>query len=208
MNAPTDHPLAQNVSLPPSFQALCPPPQLLPGESIDHYQALQAAIFQDLAPHTAIEWLLAIDIAELSWEMQRYRVLRHRLLVAYRQRAVESTLRRIDVAGVPFHAHADAELFTIKNALEWQLDPLAKADIEDRLHSYGFDEHALNMEVYVQAREILALFESLLNGTQLRRLVLLKEINNLRRANKSESLNSRSARHSFLASQREPQYGK
>lgn len=36
------------------------------------------------------------------------------------------------------------------------------------------------MEAYVQVREFLSLFESLLNGAQLRRLLLLKEINNLR----------------------------
>jgi hypothetical protein len=26
-------------------------------------------------PRSAIEWLLAIDVAELSWEIQRYRIL-------------------------------------------------------------------------------------------------------------------------------------
>lgn len=44
------------------------------------------------------------------------------------------------------------------------------------------DHHAISMEVYVQAREILALFESLLNGAQLRHLLLLKEISNIRRS--------------------------
>ncbi|MDD1519210.1 MULTISPECIES: hypothetical protein [Bradyrhizobium] len=51
-----------------------------------------------------------------------------------------------------------------------------------KLPGYGFDQHAISMEVYVQAREILVLFESLLNGAQLRRLMLLKEINNFRRS--------------------------
>jgi len=41
------------------------------------------------------------------------------------------------------------------------------------------------MEVYVQAREILMLFESLLNGAQLRRPMLLKEMNNLRRSRRA-----------------------
>lgn len=45
------------------------------------------------------------------------------------------------------------------------------------------------MEVYVQAREILALFESLLNGAQLRRLMLLKEINNLQRSKMADLAN-------------------
>ncbi|MBP0116032.1 hypothetical protein, partial [Bradyrhizobium vignae] len=147
-------------------------------------RTLQAAIFRDINPQSAIEWLLAIDIAELSWEMQRYRVLRHRLLRTYRQKAVEMTLRRIDVVGVPHHSQQIAELHTIKNALDWQLTPSAAVEIESRLQSYGFDQHAISMEAYVQARELLTLFEGLLNGAQVRRLLLLKEIDNFRPASK------------------------
>ncbi|MCA1471248.1 hypothetical protein I6F09_25620 [Bradyrhizobium sp. IC3195] len=183
MNGPVSLHQEQFASvLPSQFQALCPPPQLLPGENIEHYRAVQGAIFRDIEPQSAVEWLLAIDIAELSWEVQRYRVLQHRLLRAYRQKAVEVTLRRIDVLGVPCHLQEVAEIHTIKNALDWQLDPSAAAEIEARLRFYGFDEHALNMEVHVQAREILAVFEALLNGAQLRRLLLLKEISNLRQS--------------------------
>ena len=79
---------------------LAPPPLLLPGESLDHYQALRHAIFADLAPRSAIAWLIAIDIAELSWEIQRYRCLRHKLLETYRQKAIEAALRRIDMIGI------------------------------------------------------------------------------------------------------------
>ncbi|SCB43270.1 hypothetical protein GA0061099_1007238 [Bradyrhizobium yuanmingense] len=184
MNGPVNLSKSQQTSvLPPQFEALCPPPQLLPGENIDHYQALQAVIFRDLDPQSAIEWLLAIDIAELSWEIQRYRILRHRLLSTYRQKAVEMTLRRVDLAGIAPDFQDVAEIYTINNALDWQLDASAALDIEARLRSYGFDQHAISMEVYVQAREILALFESLLNAAQLRRLILLREIHALQRSN-------------------------
>lgn len=184
MNGPVSLPQAQlAIVLPSEFEALCPPPQLLPGESIDHYHAVQAAIFRDIDPQSAIEWLLAIDIAELSWEMQRYRILRHRLLNTYRQKAIEVTLRRIDMAGIDPDFQDVAEIYTIHNALDWQLDASAAIDIEARLRSYGFDQHAISMEAYVQAREILSLFESLLNGAQLRRLLLLKELYNIRRSN-------------------------
>lgn len=182
MNAPIDWLQPQTLAaLPPQFQALFPSPQLLPGENIDRYHALQASIFHEINPRSAIEWLLAIDIAELSWEMQRYRMLRHRLFSVYRRKAIEVTLRRIDVAGLPPDSQGAAETYTFKNALDWQLDPSAAVEIEARLQSYGFDQHDLNMEVYVQTKEILSLFEALLNGAQLRRLLLLKEINNLRR---------------------------
>ncbi|WP_244611936.1 hypothetical protein [Bradyrhizobium amphicarpaeae] len=175
--------------MPSEFEALCPSPQLLPGESIDQYHALQAAIFRDLDPRSAIEWLLAIDIAELSWEMQRYRTLRHRLLNTYRQKAIEITLRRIDVVGIAPEFQDAAKIYTIHNALDWQLDASAASNIEARLRAYGFDQHAISMEVYVQARDILGLFEALLNGAQLRRLVLLKEISNFRRSKMSDLAN-------------------
>lgn len=191
MNGPVNLPQPQSASLlPPQFAALCPTPQLLPGENIDHYLALQAVIFRDLDPQSAIEWLLAIDIAELSWEMQRYRILRHRLLSTYPQKAIEMTLRRIDVAGIAPDFQDVAEIYTIGNALDWQLDASAALDIEARLRSYGFDQHAISMEVYVQAREVLALFESLLNGAQLRRLMLLREMNNIRRSQTPDIANA------------------
>src|SRR5207249_734152 len=87
----------QPTVTPVELEVLAPSPLLLPGESREHYQALRQAIFADLAPRSAIEWLLAIDIAELSWEIQRYRCLRHQLLETQRQQAIAAALRRIDL---------------------------------------------------------------------------------------------------------------
>lgn len=75
----------------------------------------------------------------------------------------------------------DAERYIVQNALDWRLDRIAADEIEARLASYGFDQHAISMEVYVQAREIFTLFGTLVNAAQLRRLFLLKEINSRRR---------------------------
>ncbi|MDD1518407.1 hypothetical protein ACNJYD_12915 [Bradyrhizobium sp. DASA03005] len=63
---------------------------------VDHYRALQSAIFRYADPQSASECLLAINMAELSSETQRYRILRHRLLNTYRTKAVEMTLHRVD----------------------------------------------------------------------------------------------------------------
>ena len=188
MNGPFESSQAQTaVLLPVEFQVLCLPPQLLPGEHQSDYDALQTAIFCDLQPQSAVEWLLAIDIVELSWEMHRYRVLRQRALSSYRQKAIETMLRRIDLVGIVPEFRDVAETYTIQNALDWQLDPIAADDIENRLSSYGFDQHTINMETYVQAQQILGLFQSLLNGAQLRRLLLIKELNNHRRSGPAQS---------------------
>lgn len=168
---PQPHPLSQS-----NFKSCV----LLPN-FIEQYRALQAVIFRDIAPQSAIEWLLVIDVAELSWELQRYRTLRHKLLESYRQKTIEMTLRRIDVPGIVPDFKNDAERYIIQNALDWRLNRIAADEIEARLASYGFDQHTIGVEVYVQAREMFTLFETLMNAAQLRRLFLLKEITTRRR---------------------------
>lgn len=166
------------TALPVELEALAPPPLLLPGEQLEHYQALRQAIFADLAPQSAIEWLLAIDVAELSWDIQRYRMLRHKLLETYRQKAIEAALRRIDMIGIDPDFEHQAEYYTQQNALSWRIDPIAATEIDTRLAAYGFDQEAITTEVYVQAREALVLFEGLLNAAQSKRMLLLREIRN------------------------------
>lgn len=76
----------------------------------------------------------------------------------------------------------EAEYYTLQNALSWRIDPVARTEIETRLAAHGFDEHAINAEVYVQVREMFVLFEGLLNAAQTRRMLLLREIRNARLA--------------------------
>ncbi|MGY4334520.1 hypothetical protein ACVWWG_008937 [Bradyrhizobium sp. LB7.2] len=178
---PTSHQVTA-TQLPAEFEVLAPPPLLLPGENLEHYKALRQAIFADLAPRSAIEWLLAIDVAELSWEIQRYRLLRHKLLESCRQKAIETALRRIDLIGIGPESRDEAEYYTLQNALSWRTDPIATTEIDTRLAAYGFDQHAISVEVHVQAREMFVLFEGLLNATQTKRMLLLREIRNQRLA--------------------------
>jgi hypothetical protein len=89
-------------------------------------------------------------------------------------------LRRIDLAGITPEFEEDAEYHTQQNALSWRCDPTAASEIEARLSSYGFDQHAINVEVHAQARELFVLFEGLLSAAQSKRILLLREIRNQR----------------------------
>ena len=170
------------TALPFEFEALMPPPQLLPGENLEHYQLLRQAIFAELAPKSFVEWLIAIDIADLSWDIRRYGFLRQKLLQDHRHHAVEAALRRIDLAGIAPECLEDATFHTRENALSWRSDKGAATEIEARLTSYGFDQYTLNWEVFVQARDIFLMFEGLLIAAQKRRTYLLKEIESRRNA--------------------------
>ncbi|MET4448952.1 hypothetical protein ABIB75_007264 [Bradyrhizobium sp. GM2.2] len=79
------------------------------------------------------------SVAELSWEIQRYRVLRHKLLETYSQKAIEATLRRIGMVVIASEFEDKAVYYTLQNALSWRIDPIATFEINARLASYGFD---------------------------------------------------------------------
>jgi hypothetical protein len=181
MNAPFDITTDPTFfCVPEGLEAFARPPSLLPGEHTEQYEALRDAIFCEIAPRCAIEWLLAIDLVELSWDIQRYRILRHKILESYRQKAIEQALRRIDCAGIPVAFESTTHHYTKQNALSWCHDREAAVEIEARLASYGFDQKSINAEVFVQARETFFMFESLLNSAQQRRILLLREINGRR----------------------------
>lgn len=84
------------------------------------------------------------------------------------------------MVGIALEFEDKAEHYTPRNALSWRTDPIAATEIHGRLASYGFDASAISAEVYVQARELLVLFESLLNAAQAKRLVSLRELKNHR----------------------------
>jgi hypothetical protein len=167
---------------PEDLATLAPPPGLLPGESLERYHFMRQAIVSDIAPQSAIEWLLVIDIIELSWEIERYRLLRTNVLRNFRQQAIEQGLRRIDLAGSFPEDDPTANRHIHRNAVDWQIDPDAASEIETRLAAHGIDQQAINAENFVQAREHYLLFQALLDSAQGRRIALLREIKLLRAA--------------------------
>jgi hypothetical protein len=167
-----------NVSA--SFEALANPPALLPGEHLKDYEALRDLIIGEVAPQSGIEWLWTMDLVELSWDIQRYRALRYKVLEMYRQNAIESALRRIECAGIPKTSRDDAYCQISRNAAQWRDDREAATEIESRLASLGFDARAIDLEVIVQARDIFVMFDNLMHSAQNRRIALLREIDSRR----------------------------
>jgi hypothetical protein len=176
MNAPIELESAQNCSIPLPFKSLLGPPRLLPGESQTHYETVCQMMIDEVAPQTSIEWLWMIDLIELSWDVVRYRSLREKVLEIYREAAVESLLQRVDSWGIPPAARETALRHARRNVEQWRNDPTAAAEIEARLKSHGMDAVSINIEVFVQARDLFVMFDSLMHSAQSRRVGLLREI--------------------------------
>jgi hypothetical protein len=174
MNAPVES--VQHCSLPAPIRTLLKPPRLLPGESATDYNTIRQMMIDEVAPQTSIEWLWTIDLIELSWDVVRYRSLRQKVLEKYREAAVESLLQRVDGFGIPPTAREMAQRHTRRNVEQWRDDPTAAAEIEAHLKSHGIDATSINIEVFVQTRDLFIMFDSLMHSAQSRRIVPLREI--------------------------------
>ena len=183
MNAPINSTIPRNspgVPMPAFLEAIARPISLLPGEDPREFEAIRDAIIHDIAPRSGIEWLWTFDLIDLSWDVQRYRSLRQKVLEMHRQSAIERLLQRLDLPGISLKSLKPARHHIRRNAAQWRDDPEAAAEIEDRLASNGIDSESINLEVFVQSREIFSMFDLLINSAQRRRLLLLREINNRR----------------------------
>lgn len=152
-------------------------PCLLPGESRQDFETVRQMILKDVRPETNIEWLWALDLVDLSWEILRYRALKQKILEEFRVIAVEALLLRLDGSAITkANASQTMQVYARRSALDWRDDPDAAIEIEARLKRFGFDAVALNAEVYIQARDQLELFDQLTQRAHQRRMALLREI--------------------------------
>jgi len=169
-----------HLSIPAELKSFAENTCLLPGESRREFENIRCMIIDDFRPTTHIEWLWILDLAEMSWEILRYRCLKQKILESYRQAAIEALLQRLDGSGIAAPATQMMLAQIRRNALQWREDPDAAVEIEARLKRYGFDAVVINAEVHVQARDQLEMFDVLMQRAQQHRIGSLKE-KNLRR---------------------------
>ena len=133
-------------------------------------------MIDEVQPESFVEWIWTLDLVELSWEIQRYRHLKNRMLEVHRTAAIEAILTRVDGEGMPVEAMPMVQHHARQAAVEWRDDQEAAIEIEARLARSGFDQLDINAEVFVQAREHFAMFDQLMQSAQSRRIALLREI--------------------------------
>jgi hypothetical protein len=173
---------SNTAAIPNELSAFCEPSFLLPGENRQQFEVIRNLMMEEVRPQTSIEWLWTLDLVELSWEILRYQRLKQRVLHAYRYDAIKAILLQLDGAGIPAQDLPNLKLQVGRSAAAWRDDPEAADEIEARLRRHGFDDGALNAEIFCQARSAFASFEKLLHAAQNRRMRLLREINSRRQA--------------------------
>ena len=176
MNGQAARASCRSLTVPAELTPFSEPSFLLPGESRRDFEVIQKMMVDDIQPQTNIEWLWTLDLVELTWEILRYRRLKNEILEAHRVDAIEAILQRLDGEGMPAEAMPMVRIQARRTANEWRDDPAAAREIEARLHRSGFDNTDINAEVFVQARELFAIFDQLMQSAQNRRIGLMSEI--------------------------------
>ena len=171
-------------AIPVELRALSEPSFLLPGENRQQFETIQKMMIEEVRPESNIEWLWTLDLIELSWEILRYRRLKQRVLNQYRHAAIKAILLRLDGAGIPVGDLQYLELQVGRSAAEWRDNPQAADEIDARLRRHGFDDSAVNAEIFCQARAVFGMFDDLMHAAQNRRMVLLREITSRRELSK------------------------
>ena len=87
-------------------------------------------MIDDIQPENNLEWLWLLDLAELSWEILRYRQLKRRIIEVHRERAIEAILLRLYGPGLPTEHSKELQFHIRKNAVDWRDAPEAAAEIE------------------------------------------------------------------------------
>jgi hypothetical protein len=164
------------LSPPAELKSFSDPCDLLPGENRGDFEAIRQMMVDDVQPETNVEWLWTLDLVELSWEILRYRRLKQRVLAQHRHCAIKAILLRLDGEGMPAERFQHLEFQIGRVAAEWRDDADSAVEIEARLRQHGFDDTALDAEVFYQARGSFAMFDELMHAAQNRRMVLLREI--------------------------------
>jgi hypothetical protein len=174
-NEPFDAP-----KIPVELRAFCEQSFLLPGENQQDFEMIQRMMIEEVRPVTNIEWLWTLDLVELSWEILRYRRLKQRVLQEYRHSAIKAILLRLEGAGIPAGNLQFLELQVGRSAAEWRDNPQAADEIDARLRRHGFDDSAVNAEIFCQVRGAYAMLNDLMHSAQNRRMILLREITSRR----------------------------
>ena len=170
----------QQFEVPSDIQDLLGKPPLLKHENKDHYLALMRRLASTTRPDDFIEWLWVRDVADLTWEIIRWRRLKVALMDSGRQRAIEHFVRQVSAPGpmVSVDAASDAAILAEK----WFTEPKSKKQVDQLLAKHELDAESIAAQAFAQARADLETAEKLLAACEIRRNDALNAIERRRQA--------------------------
>jgi hypothetical protein len=150
-------------------------PRLLPGERREDFLLFFEAMVNELLPDSDLEWLLAVDLAWIYREIERYRRWKNAIIAVNQRAALEEALVRSDPL-----APASGPTQMIRGKARMTVNALAGDAKKDRnvaaqLAEYGYDDDALNATAFMKGMLPLAEVEKFLASARRQLTITLRE---------------------------------
>jgi hypothetical protein len=158
----------------PAAMALLPNTPLLITESADEFDRIYAALSHEIRPHGIIEQMYVADIAQLVWEIRRFRRCKNSIINLTFRAALEELAAQLlrDPGQSKFRVKDEAE----KLAEAWFSQDSAKKSISDLLNYFHLDESAIEAEAIRRSAGDIELLDRLLTSQESRRDKALRRI--------------------------------
>jgi hypothetical protein len=123
---------------------LLPTVSLLITESDDEFEAIRGALDRELKPNGIIEQMYVGDIAQLNWEIIRFRRCKVALINSRMRSALEEIIPELmRKPGEYAHQHKEE---ADQLAEDWFGDPKSKDAVAEMLANCGLDESAIEAQ--------------------------------------------------------------
>jgi hypothetical protein len=168
-------------SLPPHIQDLFGKPPVLSTENRDIYKFILLDIAKEIRPRTTFEWFWVKDLADIIWEIRRYRSAIVSIMDVVSKAALKSILESTEV---PSYAPEIVSLekseanFWKKESFadKWYGSPDERAEVSAELAKYELDADAIAGEAFVLRKNQIYTLQMLIERGELRRDRILREI--------------------------------
>jgi hypothetical protein len=151
---------------------------LLITESVAQFDALYDELERDIAPRGFMEKIYARDIAELTWEIIRYRRAKAAIVNTAFRAGLAALLAQLMRKPGDWKRKSDEKAQTLARA--WFTSEQAKTEVDRLLARFGLDQSAIEGEVIRKLAPELEMFERILASSEARRNKLLRAIEDYR----------------------------
>jgi hypothetical protein len=168
-------------SLPPRIQAMFGKPPVLSTENLGVYEFILLDIAKEIRPRTTFEWFWVKDLADIIWEIRRYRSAIASIMDVVSKPALKSILESTEVPsyapGIVSLEKSEADFWKKESfADKWYGSPDERAEVSAKLAKYELDADAVAGEAFVIRQNPIHTLQILIERVELRRDRILREI--------------------------------
>jgi hypothetical protein len=149
-------------------------PALVGQETREVYDEFFSLIASAMKPPDPIGWLFTKDVTDLSWDIQRERIIKIDIVKYYQEEIVSELIKLLAPAGQL--SAAIYRIFEADAALTaWKTDPVVRAKIDAELAEKGHTADSILAQAYVRGAADIDAIDRRIAGYERRRDAALRD---------------------------------